>query len=97
MHSFQGKACVARGDSEITLLTDVDKPEIGMRVNKPWWCEKEGWVREEKREKMKSAHLHVSFVGWQRGGSGAPLKKWAGEQWVARLIGAVLLERLLGD
>ncbi len=30
--------------------------------------------RGKKREKMKSAHLHVSFVGWQRGGSGAPLK-----------------------
>lgn len=61
--------------SEITLLTDVDKPEIGMRVNKPCWCEKEGWVREEKREKMKSTHLHVSFVGWQRGGEqGSPKK-----------------------
>lgn len=20
-----------------------------MRVNKPWWCEIEGWVREEKK------------------------------------------------
>lgn len=66
-----------------------------MRVNKPRWCEEKKLKKNRKDEKRSPSRV-LRGVAW-RGGEGLPPKKWAGEQWVAGLIGAVLLERLLGD
>lgn len=57
-----------------------------MRVNKPYWCEKEGWAREEKEKDEERSPSRVLCGVAERGGGGLPPKKWAGEQWVAGLI-----------
>lgn len=46
-----------------------------MRVNKPYWCEKEGWAREEKEKDEERSPSRVLCGVAERGESGAPHKK----------------------
>lgn len=46
-----------------------------MRVNKPCWCEEEGWAREEKEKDEERSPSRVLCGVAERGESGAPPKK----------------------
>lgn len=72
IHAFlSGKSMCSEGWlSEITPLTDVDKPEIGMRVNKPRWCED----KKNRKDEECSPSRVLRGVAW-RGEKGSPPKK----------------------